>query len=55
MKKTIITLFAAVMATAAQAKVWMPAIFDSGMVLQRETNVKLWGTADASKTVKVKT
>lgn len=55
MKKTIITLFAAVMATAAQAKVWMPAIFDSGMVLQRETNVKLWGTADASKTVKVTT
>ena len=55
MRKILLTLMAAVFATASQAKVWMPAIFESGMVLQRETSVKLWGTTDANKTVKVTT
>lgn len=56
MKKLATLLFLTVcMATIAQAKIWMPTIFDSGMVLQRESDVKLWGTADAGKAVKVTT
>ena len=55
MRKTFFTLLAAVMATVAQGKVWMPAVFGDGMVLQRESNVKLWGTTDINKVVKVTT
>ena len=45
----------ALVATSIQAKIWMPAIFDSNMVLQQDTEVKLWGTASAQKTVYVTT
>ena len=56
MKRLTTSLFLALcMAAVSHAKVWMPSIFDNGMVLQRETNVKLWGTADSGKAVKVTT
>ena len=55
MKKTFLTFLAVMAATLAYPKIWMPAVFDNGMVLQRETNVKLWGTTDRQKTIKVVT
>jgi len=36
-----------------QAEVKMPAFFSSGMVMQRNADCKLWGTAEKNKTVKV--
>lgn len=36
-----------------QAKVTLPAVLSSNMVLQRNTNVNLWGTAKANKKVKI--
>ena len=37
----------------AQAEVKMPAFFGSNMVLQQNTDAKMWGTANASSTVTV--
>ena len=36
-----------------QAKVVLPSILGSNMVLQRNTNVNLWGTSEANKKVKI--
>lgn len=46
---------AAIVATAAAAlaDVHLPAIFDDGMVLQRETEARLWGWADPGERVTV--
>ncbi len=41
----------ALVALTAQAKVSLPNIFGDNMVLQRNTEVKIWGTAEAGKTV----
>lgn len=38
---------------AVQAKVSLPSILGSNMVLQRNTEVNLWGTAEANKKVKI--
>ena len=38
----------------AEAKVRLPQIFQSGMVLQRGTAIPVWGQADANETVVVK-
>ena len=38
---------------AVQAKVLLPSILGSNMVLQRNTDVNLWGTAEANKKVKI--
>ena len=38
---------------AVQAKVLLPSILGSDMVLQRNTNVNLWGTAEANKKVTI--
>lgn len=38
---------------SAQAEVKMPAFFDSNMVLQQNTDAKMWGTANASATVTI--
>ncbi len=46
-------LFAA--ATTISAKVVLPKIFASGMVMQQQTNANLWGEAKADATVKIAT
>ena len=56
MKKRI--LFSAVLAVLAvglEAKVRLPHIIGDNMVLQQQTEVRLWGWAKAGKTVKVTT
>ena len=55
MRKTLLTLMAMALCVVTQGKIWMPSIFNDGMVLQRETTVKMWGTADVNKTVRITT
>jgi sialate O-acetylesterase len=60
MTKNTLLLFSTVCAffwTSAPlfAEIKLPAIFGNRMVLQRETDVAIWGTADTNATVKVKT
>lgn len=37
----------------AEAKIWMPQMFQNGMVMQRGQTVNVWGTADKNETVTV--
>lgn len=53
MKKTFLFAFALLCAWAAQAKVVLPQLFQSGMVLQRGCPIPVWGVADAGETVVV--
>ena len=55
MKRLLTGLLAAYVATLAQAEVKLPAFFSDNMVLQQQTSVRLWGTADPGKTVTVTT
>lgn len=55
MKKLTFILTALLAATTAGAKVTLPKMFSDGMVMQRETNANLWGTAKASGTVSITT
>lgn len=55
MKKSLFLLTALLAATSMSAKVSLPKMFADGMVMQRETNANLWGTANASATVKITT
>jgi sialate O-acetylesterase len=52
--KTTILLSSFVMLTVAEAKVELPPIISSHMVLQRDMAVPIWGTADNGETVTVK-
>lgn len=53
MKKVIFILFALVVALVAEAKVVLPQLFQSGMVLQRGKSLPVWGKADAGEAVVV--
>ena len=53
MKKVIFILLALVVAFVAEAKVVLPQLFQSGMVLQRGKALPVWGKADAGETVAV--
>ena len=53
MKKLFAFSFALLCAWAAQAKVVLPQLFQSGMVVQRNQPVPVWGQADAGETVVV--
>lgn len=55
MKRTILCLVAALMFLGVDAKIKLPALVDSNMVLQRNTEVKLWGEASPSKKVTITT
>ncbi|MDE6711291.1 MAG: sialate O-acetylesterase [Alistipes sp.] len=50
MKRILVLLFLAV-GFAAQAKVGVPAIFGDNMVLQQQSQVRIWGTSDAREVV----
>ena len=55
MKKTIAIVALAVMALGAQAKVRLPHLIGDNMVLQQQTDARLWGWAKPGQTVKVTT
>ena len=52
MKKLIFTLFSALCLNASAA-IKLPALFCDNMVLQQQSDVNIWGTADARKTVTI--
>ena len=54
MKKLLIIFSVLFIASALQAKVKLPEIIGNNMVLQQDTQVKLWGKAKANTTVHVK-
>lgn len=54
-KKYLSTALCLLLAQAAAATVKLPAFFSDNMVMQRQADCRLWGTADAGKTVKVTT
>lgn len=49
------TLFFLVSLISAHAEIKLPAIFSDNMLMQRNTQVNIWGKADAGKTVTIKT
>ncbi len=53
MKRITLLLAALLCGTMLHAEIWMPALFGDNMVLQQESRVKLWGTAEAGKPVTV--
>ena len=54
LKRTLL-LLAAVLPLQLSAKVTLPAIFTDNMVLQQQSDVKIWGRAKPGKAVKVTT
>ena len=53
MKKFLVFLTAFLSVSFVEAKVLLPQLFQSGMVLQRGKPIPVWGTADAGETVTV--
>lgn len=53
MKKRSLTLFLLLLAAPLVAKVRLPSVVGSGMVLQREAEVSIWGWAAPGRTVRV--
>ena len=53
MKKFLFFLTALLSVSFVEAKVSLPKLFQSGMVLQRGKTIPVWGTADAGETVTV--
>lgn len=49
----LITLFNLTLQQTAQAKIKLPAVVSSNMVLQRNTTVKLWGWADPKEKISI--
>ena len=55
MRKIIFMALLAVLPLAVQAEIKLPGIIGSDMVLQRNTEVNLWGKASGNRTVTVVT
>ena len=55
MKKTMIAAVLALLVTTAQSKVRLPHILGDNMILQQQTDARLWGWAKPGRTVKVTT
>ena len=55
MKRFFLMLAVALMVSAAQSKVRLPHLICDNMVLQQQTDVRLWGWAKAGREVKVTT
>ena len=54
MKKVAFCLVALLCVAIAEAKVYLPQFFQSGMVLQRGKAIPIWGKADAGETITIK-
>lgn len=52
--KRVLIIALGLLTAAAQADVRLPAIFSDGVVLQRDAQVAVWGTADAGEAVSVR-
>ncbi|MDO5571213.1 MAG: sialate O-acetylesterase [Bacteroidales bacterium] len=55
MKKTFLLIMALFAMNLANAAIKLPKVIGDNMVLQRNSNVNLWGEASPNKTVKIKT
>ena len=55
MKKILTILALTTLTLSAQAKVRLPHLIGDNMVLQQQTDARLWGWAQPGKTVKVST
>ncbi|MCF8362660.1 MAG: DUF1961 family protein [Prolixibacteraceae bacterium] len=55
MKKVLLLTILAFMIQFMNAAIKLPALISSDMVLQRNTNVKLWGWANPNEVIKIKT
>ena len=55
MKRLLLLIFCTLTGMMASAKVVLPKMFSDGMVLQRETQANLWGTAKKNATVTITT
>ena len=53
MKKILFFCIALMSMSLAEAKVSLPQLFQSGMVLQRGKTIPIWGKADAGELVTV--
>src|SRR5690606_37615877 len=54
MKRILLSFFGAAIALSAQAKVTLPRVFGSNMVLQQGKPVVIWGHADPQEKIEIK-
>ena len=52
-KFTLLVVLACICSVWAEAKVKLPSVLSDGMVLQRESPIKIWGTAEPGEDVVV--
>lgn len=55
MKKFILTTILALLAIAAGARVKLPPVLGSNMVLQQDSDVRIWGRANPGAKIQVTT